>query len=223
VQGGKCRCAFTGKIVLVPDALAAPLKDRVPKRIFPNSRSDLFHEDVPDEYIDMVFTVMEVAWWHTFLVLTKRPERMAEYTQRRYKDKEPPKNICCGTSVEDQKSYDERIVHLRKVKSAVLWLSVEPFIGKIKFGDLSGIRWMVVGGESGSDRKMEEEWAIEARDECKKFNIPFFFKQWGSFNEEGEKVGRKAKKDPLIPATLDGIVFNAFPEMSVPSGGSKPK
>src|SRR6266446_3576418 len=216
---GESTWAFTGKIVLLPEQLAEPLKDPEPKRYFLNSRSDTFHPDVPDEFIDLVFSVMEAAHWHFFQVLTKRPERMAEYTQRRYKDRPPPQNIWCGTSVENQETFDERIIHQRNVKAAVFWLSVEPMLGPIKFGDLSRIGWVVVGGESGSDRRMEKAWVIDARDQCKKFNVPFFFKQWGDFDEDGQESKQKAKKDHLIPsATLDGVVYDAYPEPPIAEG-----
>jgi protein gp37 len=138
---------------------------------------------------------------------------MAEYTQRRYEGKQPPNNIWCGTSVENQETYDKRVVHLRNTKAAVLWLSVEPMLGTINFGDISWVGWLVLGGESDSTRRMEKQWAIDARDQCAKAKVPFLFKQWGDYNEQGEKVKRKTKKDRLVPATLDGVVHNSYPKL----------
>jgi protein gp37 len=210
VKNGEAHYVFTGKIILLPEKLGEPLLDRVPKRYFVNSLSDLFHKHVPDEFIAAVFCVMETASWHTFQVLSKRPERMARFTQEYYGDREPASNVWLGTSTEDQKSYDERRPHLLATKAAVRWLSCEPLIGPIALGDPTGIDWVVTGGESGSDRRMEKEWAVSLRDQCEKAKLAFFFKQWGDFNEEGVKA-KKLKKDRLTPPTLDGVVYNEYP------------
>jgi protein gp37 len=210
---GRKAYAFCGKIVLLPDHLAVPLDDRTPKRYFVNSMSDLFHKDVPDQFIDAVFTVMEKTSWHQFQVLTKRPERMADFTEKRYKDVAPPANVWLGTSTENQEAYDERRPHLGKTKAAVRWLSVEPMLGPIDFGSLDGIDWVVVGGESGSDRRMEKIWVTGVRDQCAESKVPFFFKQWGEFDEAGQKMKGKPKKDGLGPvAKLDGVVHDAYPD-----------
>lgn len=209
---GRKTYAFCGKIVLLPDRLCVPLEDRASKRYFVNSMSDLFHRDVPDEFIEAVFEVMEKAHWHEFQVLTKRPERMAEFTQARYKDTAPPSNVWLGTSTENQETYDERRQHLSKTKAAIRWLSVEPMLGPIEFGSMDGIDWVVVGGESGSNRRMEKVWVTSIRDQCAQAKVPFFFKQWGEFGEDGRKLKEKAKKDGLKPtAKLDGVVHDAYP------------
>ena len=205
---GKTTYQFTGKIQLVPHDLADPLHDKISKRYFVNSMSDLFHKNVPDAYIEAVFDVMEKASWHTFQVLTKRPERMAEFTQKRYADKDPAANIWLGTSTENQAAYDDRMPHLKATKAAIRWLSVEPMLGPIKFGSMKDIDWVVVGGESGSDRQMNKEWATGIRDACKKDEVPFFFKQWGDFNEQGKK---KAKKGG--DAKLDGKIHHNYPKV----------
>jgi protein gp37 len=195
---------------LLPEKLAEPLQDKQPKRWFVNSMSDLFHKGVREEFISEVFAVMEKASWHQFQVLTKRPERMAAFTQKRYKDRQPPANIWLGTSTEDQKALDERYPHLKDTKAAVRWLSIEPMLGRINFSGTEGIDWVVVGGESGSDRRMQKTWAIEIRDQCAKARVPFFFKQWGDTDEDGKRL-KRAKKDGLIPkATLDGVVHNDY-------------
>ena len=206
------RCAFTGKIQLLPGELAAPLYDKTPKRFFVNSMSDLFHKDVREDFISAVFTVMENASWHEFQVLTKRPERMAKFTQARYKDKQPPPNVWLGTSTENQEAFDQRYPHLAKTKAAILWLSVEPLLGPIKFSRMDGIDWVVVGGESDSDRRTEKKWVTAIRDQCTKAKVPFFFKQWGGFGEDGKELEGRPKKDGLTPkATLDGVIHNAYP------------
>ena len=206
---GKVTYAFTGKIQLAPEELAEPLLDHEPRLIFVNSMSDLFHPDVPEEFIDAVFTVMELAHWHTFQVVTKRPERAADYTLKRYADKEPPTNIWLGTSTEDQAAYDERMPHLKRAKAAVRFLSVEPLLGPIKFGSMDGLGWVIVGGESGHGaRPMAKVWAMDIRDACKESDVPFYFKQWGAFNELGQK--EKVSKNSG-PATLDGVVHQEYP------------
>ena len=208
---GKTTYAFTGKIQMVPQDLAEPLNDCTPKRYFVNSMSDLFHQDVPEEFIDAVFTVMEAAHWHVFQVLTKRPERMAVFTQKRYTDKAPPVNIWLGTSTEDQSAYDARMPHLKNAKAAVRWLSCEPLLGPIQFGDTDSLSWVVVGGESGAGaRKMTKEWASGIRDTCKSANVPFFFKQWGAYNEAGKKE-REKNNTP----TMDGVDHKQYPNQEM--------
>ena len=202
--------SFTGKILLLQHALSEPLDDRIGKLFFVNSMSDLFHKDVPDDFIDEVFDVMERASWHVFQVLTKRPKHMADYTVRRYAEKTPPPNIWLGASTEDQEAFDTRYRDLLRVKTAVRWLSCEPLLGPLKM-ILKGIDWVVVGGESGkTDRKMAKSWATALRDQCKKGDIPFFFKQWGAFGEDGERVPYvRAKAKPK--AKLDGVVHEYYP------------
>ncbi len=205
--------AFTGKILLAHSRLSEPLEDKTPRLYFVNSMSDLFHKNVPDDFIREVFQIMEAASWHKFQVLTKRPDRMADFSQEYFKDKDVAPNIWLGTSTEDQKTFDERLPHLLKTKTAVRWLSCEPLIGEIKPKTLKGVDWVVVGGESGSDRPMKAAWARSLRDQCKKEAVPFFFKQWGEYGEDGQKL-KKKRKDGLTPkATLDGVIHNAYPTL----------
>ena len=219
---GVIKYNFLGKILLLPDQLGIPLQNLLPTEYFVNSMSDLFHKGVPDAFIEAVFGVMEKAHWHKFQVLTKRPERMAEFTLKRYAEKAPPANVWLGTSAEDQENFDERYPHLVKAKAAVRWLSCEPLIGPIKFGSLEDIDWVVVGGESGSTRKMDKAWATSIRDQCEKEGVTFFFKQWGDYNEEGDKA-KKAKKDGLTPPTLDGVVHNDYPKPTTAPRGKRDK
>ncbi len=166
-----------------------------------NSMSDLFHKDVPPEYIDQVFQVMESADWHTFQVLTKRSSRMRDYINRRYKHSAPP-HIWLGVSVEDGKR-KSRIDHLRDSSASIRFLSIEPLIGPIGKLDLNGIHWVIVGGESGPrSRPMQPEWVREIRDQCKKFGTAFFFKQWGGLRP---KSGGR---------TIDGKVWDEMPSLN---------
>ena len=178
-KDGKKTYVFNNVIQLLPEQLGVPLKDRVPKRYFVNSMSDLFHPKVPDDFITAAFQVMEKAHWHQFQVLTKRPERMAKFTAEYWKDKTPPAHIWLGTSTENQKALDERYPSLLKVKAAVRWLSIEPLIGPITFDSLDGIDWVVVGGESGSKRKMEKAWATDIRDACVAAGVAFLLQAMG--------------------------------------------
>lgn len=210
-KDGKKTFIFNNIIKLLPEQLGDPLRDRTPRRYFVNSMSDLFHDKVLEEFIEAVFDVMMKAYWHQFQVLTKRPKRMAKFTARYFKDKAPPENIWLGTSAENQKALDERLPHLLKVKTAVPWLSCEPLIGPIEFDSLEGIKWVVVGGESGKGaRQMEMPWATSIRDACEKSGVAFFFKQWGVHGPDGKKL-KKTKKDGLTPPALEGVIHNDYP------------
>lgn len=163
------------QISLHPDQLTLPLRWKKPKKIFVNSMSDLFHEEVPAQFIFDAFTVMERAHWHLFQILTKRAERLAELAPQL-----PwPKNIWQGVSVENA-DHVGRIQHLLKAPANVRFLSVEPLLGPIPDLPLEGISWVIVGGESGPNfREVSPEWVREIRDQCIQANVPFFFKQWG--------------------------------------------
>jgi protein gp37 len=177
---GKDRYRNAFELTLQPDTLDIPLNWKKPRMIFVNSMSDLFHEDVPDDYIQQCFDVMAEADQHTFQVLTKRPERVAAISHLL----SWPSNIWMGTSVENA-DYTWRIEELQAVPAAIRFLSVEPLLGPITALPLDGIHWVIVGGESGpSARVMPEEWALEIRDQCVANHVPFFFKQWGGKNKK---------------------------------------
>jgi protein gp37 len=160
---------------LIPSALELPLRWRASRRIFVNSMSDLFHDDVPATYIRRVFGVMKRASHHQYQVLTKRSERMARLAA----NIEIPPQVWMGVSVENQK-YTTRIDDLRRVEASVRFLSVEPLLGPIEDLDLTGIHWVIVGGESGHGaRPMDPAWVRSIRDQCVASNVKFFFKQWG--------------------------------------------
>ena len=181
---------------LWPERLELPLSWKKPRTIFVNSMSDLFHEKVPLEFIQRVFHTMEKASWHTFQILTKRSERMAELAP----DLNWPKNVWMGVSIENE-DYQWRADHLRKVPAAVRFLSLEPLLGPISDLNLSGIHWVIVGGESGPGaRPIESEWVRDIRKMCRRDRVPFFFKQWG---------GVQKKKNGRV---LDGKTWDGVPK-----------
>jgi protein gp37 len=186
------------EVTLQPHMLKHPLSWRSPRRVFVNSMSDLFHEDVPVEYIQRVFTVMHEADWHEYQVLTKRAERLEELNP--LLDWSP--HIWMGVSVENEK-YLERIDHLRRTSAHVKFLSIEPLLGPLGRINLRGIDWVIVGGESGPGaRPMKQEWVTSIKDQCAKAGVSFFFKQWGGVNKK--KAGR----------LLDGRTYDEMPELT---------
>lgn len=176
------------KVTCHPETLQLPLKWKKPQMIFVNSMSDLFHRDVSSSFIDEVFFTMNEARWHCFQVLTKRAGRLAQMAGR---FKWTP-NIWMGVSVETD-GYVDRIDDLRKVHAAVRFLSLEPLLGPLPNLNLTGIDWVIVGGESGPGaRPMKEEWVADIRNQCLASNTPFFFKQWGGVQKK--KAGRLLDK-----------------------------
>lgn len=174
----------------VPEKLAEPFRWGTPRSIFVNSMSDLFHEDVPDAYIERVARVMERANWHTYQVLTKRSVRMRDLLATKLSFVAEQSHIWWGTSVEDRKYGLPRVADLRSAPAAVRFLSVEPLLEDLGEIDLSGIHWMIVGGESGHGaRPMDPAWIIRLRDQCQAAGVRFFFKQWGGVRKN--KTGRK--------------------------------
>lgn len=183
------------KLTLQPKMLKRPIDWKASKLVFVNSMSDLFHKDVPFEYIKRVFDVMNNAQQHQFQILTKRSERLAEIAHRL----NWTENIWMGVSVENN-DYQYRIEDLKSTKAHIKFLSVEPLLGPITKIKLKGIDWVIVGGESGPGaREIKEEWVTNIRDQCLKENVPFFFKQWGGVRKS--KTGR----------TLAGRTWDQFP------------
>ena len=184
-------------VTLHPDTLEIPLRWRKPRSIFVNSMSDLFHDEVPQEFIAQVFDVMTRAHWHRYQVLTKRPERVASLNSQL-----PwPDQVWMGASVESL-DYIHRIDRLRQTDAAIKFLSLEPLLGPLPNLDLSGIDWVIVGGESGPGaRPMEPDWARDIRDQCQAAGVPFYFKQWGGvFKKRHGRVldGRTWDETPLL-------------------------
>jgi protein gp37 len=185
---------------LIPGKLAEPLRWQTPKMIFVNSMSDLFHKDVPDDYVEAVAHVMELANWHTYQVLTKRSSRLRDMLKEGLQFAAGLPNIWWGVSVEDRAHGLVRIRHLQKAPAAVRFLSIEPLLEDIGEIDLEGIHWVIVGGESGAGaRPMDKEWVLSIRDQCERARVPFFFKQWGGVRKS--KNGRE----------LDGKTYDALP------------
>jgi protein gp37 len=188
------------ELTLQPQMLELPLQWKRPQAIFVNSMSDLFHKDVPLEYISRVFDVMRRAYWHRFQVLTKRADRLAALDR----DLEWPDNVWMGVSVENV-NYVDRIDELRKTRARVKFLSLEPLLGPLRNLDLRDIDWVIVGGESGPGaRAMDGMWVTEIRDQCSDAEVAFFFKQWGGTNKK--RTGR----------ALDGRTWDEMPRVQVP-------
>ncbi|MBI4454740.1 MAG: phage Gp37/Gp68 family protein [Acidobacteria bacterium] len=181
---GQANYANGFDLTLHQSMLELPLRWKRPRKVFVNSMSDLFHRDVPVEFIQKVFDVMRRAHWHQFQILTNRSERLLEL----HRQLTWTRNIWMGVSVESN-DYTFRIDHLRQTGARVKFLSLEPLLALLPNLDLRLIDWVIVGGESGPKaRPMQESWALDIRDQCCSAGVPFFFKQWGGVNKK--KTGR---------------------------------
>jgi protein gp37 len=199
-KSGK-RHVWTGRVNIDKTALTAPLNWKKPQRIFVNSMSDLFQDKADEAFIRQVWRVMERAHWHSFQVLTKRPERMLDFLSKPEFPTLP--NVWLGTSVESE-DYLDRIDLLRRVPARVRFISFEPLLGPIVDPNLRGIHWAIVGGESGPRaRPMEAWWVEELRDACERQKVAFFFKQWG---------GKRKKKTGRM---LGDRTYDEYPTVSV--------
>lgn len=188
-QSGK-RTIWSGVVREDPASLAIPRRWKKSRKIFVNSMSDLFHEQVSDAFILEVWRVMRDTPHHNYQILTKRPERMASIVSTQIKDVLP--NVWLGTSVEDA-DVVSRIDHLRTVPAAIRFLSFEPLIGPVGDIDLSDIHWAIVGGESGrSARPIREEWIDQIHHQCTHYETAFFFKQWGTWGKDNTRRSKKA-------------------------------
>jgi protein gp37 len=190
------------EVAVHPEVLEEPLRWRKPTLVFVNSMSDLFHEKIPVRFFRQVFDVMRRADRHVFQVLTKRSERLARLAPRI----DWPPNVWMGVTVESAR-FAYRIDHLRQTGAAVTWLSMEPLLGPAPDMDLTGIDWIVVGGESGPGaRPMQKAWVLDIQRQCRERNVHFFFKQWGGVNKK--KTGRR----------LNGRTYDAMPPLPEPTG-----
>jgi protein gp37 len=188
-------------LTLRPERLEQPLRWRAPRMIFVNSMSDLFHKNIPKDFIDRVFDTMERATWHTFQVLTKRSSLMRGFLRQRYGTRLGPVHMWFGVSIEDGTKIS-RMNHLMDSPAGVRFLSIEPLIGPVGALDLSSIDWVIVGGESGPGaRPMHLDWVRSIRDQCRHAEVAFFFKQWGGLRPKSG--GRE----------LDGREWNDFPDV----------
>lgn len=192
-----------GTVRVLPARLGEPLSRKQPTVYFVNSMSDLFHDEVPDSYIDRVFDVMARCPQHTFQVLTKRAERLTDYSW----EYAVPANVWIGVSVENKRHGVPRIAHLRRARAQTKFLSVEPLLEDLGALNLSKIDWAIVGGESGHDsRQMRVRWARNVQRQCAAQGVLFFFKQWGSFGADGVRRNKKANG-----RLLDGKTWNDMP------------
>jgi len=193
------------KVVLRNEKLIEPLLRKKPTIYFVNSMSDLFHPKVPSAFVESVFETMQEANWHTYQILTKRADRMADFLR----DKQVADHIWVGTSVENKKHGIPRINHLRRIEAKTRFLSAEPLLEDLGPLDLDGISWVIVGGESGHGaRPMRPSWARSVQQQCCAAGVSFFFKQWGAHGEDGV---RRSKKEN--GRELDGRSWSQMPSM----------
>lgn len=191
------------QLSLHPERLEQPLRRKKATIYFVNSMSDLFHEDVPDAFIDRVFEVIKQSPHHIFQVLTKRADRLPIY----FSNRTCPSNVWLGVTVEDKKT-KKRIACLNKVKATVRFLSIEPLLEDLGKLNLQKIHWVIVGGESGPRaRPMLPNWVDSIKNQCEEMSIAFFFKQWGGWGADGQKRSKK-----LNGRELSGQVWNQMPD-----------
>lgn len=189
---------------MMPERLEQPLKKKKPTKYFVNSMSDLFHEEMDPLFLDKIMGVMDLTPQHIYQILTKREDAMFDYFQKR----KIPDNIWLGVTCEDRKHGVPRIDKLRTIPAKIKFLSVEPLLEDIGEIDLTGIDWVIVGGESGPKaRPMKKEWALNVKKQCEEQNVAFFFKQWGTWGADGVKRSKKSNG-----RTLEGQEWNEFPE-----------
>ncbi|SFT15761.1 DUF5131 family protein [Sphingobacterium wenxiniae] len=191
------------EFTLMPERLDMPMRIKKPTKFFVNSMSDLFHEEMPFEYLDRVFDVIRATPRHTYQILTKREKILEEYCKTR----EIPDNVWLGVTVEFQKA-KHRIDILRNIEARIRFLSVEPLLEDLGELDLTNIHWVIVGGESGPKaRPMKPEWALRVKQQCQAQDVAFFFKQWGTWGGDGVRRSKKANG-----RILAGQEWNEEPE-----------
>ncbi len=194
------------KLNLMPDRLEQPLERSLSTRFFVNSMSDLFHEGIPDEYLDKVFATIRKTPKHSYQILTKREKRMARYCGSH----EIPRNVWLGVTVEDIRSGIPRIDYLRNIDVPIRFVSMEPLLEDLKELNLSGIHWVIVGGESGPRaRPMKKGWVLSIKQRCEQQGVAFFFKQWGAWGEDMVKRNKKQNGRLLL-----GKIWDAYPSIA---------
>lgn len=192
---------------LLPERLADPVKRQKPTVYFVNSMSDLFHDKVPENYIEKVFGVIAATPQHSYQILTKRAARLARY----FRDRTVPPNVWLGVSVENLRHGVPRIDYLRTVSARIRFLSVEPLLEDVGELDLRDIHWVIVGGESGPNaRPMKPEWADSVRRQCAEQEVAFFFKQWGGWGADGKRRAKSKNGRLLNGRTWDEMPAHAF-------------
>ena len=191
------------RLTLLPRRLEEPIRRKQPTVYFVNSMSDLFHEEIPDSYLRQVMAVMRQASIHTFQILTKRAERMAEFLRL----EKSPCNVWVGVTVENRAHGLPRLDALRRISAPIRFVSAEPLLEDLGEIDLTGVDWVIVGGESGPKaRPMKREWVLNIKRQCDEQRVDFFFKQWGGWGPDGKKRSKKHNG-----RTLEGRIWNAAP------------
>jgi protein gp37 len=191
------------RLTILPKRLEEPIRRKQPTVYFVNSMSDLFHEEIPDSYLRQVMAVMRQASIHTFQILTKRAERMAEF----FRLEKPPRNVWVGVTVENRAHGLPRLDALRRISAPIRFVSAEPLLEDLGEIDLAGVDWVIVGGESGPKaRPMKREWVLNIKRQCDEQGVDFFFKQWGGWGPDGKKRSKKHNG-----RMLEGRTWNAAP------------
>lgn len=202
------QAVWTGKVREDEKSLRAPLSWKKPRKIFVNSMSDLFHDEVTDKFIAKVWEVMASTPHHNYQILTKRPDRMLDILSGW--GEEPLPNVWLGTSVENE-NVAKRVDDLRQVPAAIRFISFEPLIGSVGAVNLKDIHWAIVGGESGPNaRPIKEDWIDQIYDQCDEYGTAFFFKQWGTWGADNKRRSKKANG-----RTYRGRTWDAMPEQAV--------
>ena len=195
------------KLSLVPSRLEQPILRKKPTVYFVNSMSDVFHEDIPNEYLDKIFDVISITNRHTYQILTKRSERMRDY----FRTRSAPDNVWLGVTAENVEQGLPRIDHLREVNAKIRFLSCEPLLEDLGAVNLDNIHWGIVGGESGANaRPMQEDWVSSLKGQCEEQEVAFFFKQWGMWGADGKRRNKKANGRLLY-----GKTWSDYPSVSV--------
>ncbi len=188
----------------VPSRLNEPLRKKKPTVFFVNSMSDIFHEQMPIDYLNKIFEIIKATPQHTYQVLTKRADRMFEYFSRN----PVPKNVWLGVTVENIRQGLPRINYLRQINASILFLSIEPLLEDLGNINLQNIDWVIVGGESGNRaRPMDADWVLKIKEQCEQSNVAFFFKQWGTWG--ADKIKRSKK---VNGKKLNGKIWQQYPE-----------
>jgi protein gp37 len=191
------------RLTLLPRRLEEPIRRKQPTIYFVNSMSDLFHEEIPDSYLRQVMAVMRQASIHTFQILTKRAERMAEFLRL----EKLPRNVWAGVTVENRAHGLPRLDALRRISAPIRFVSAEPLLEDLGEIDLAGVDWVIVGGESGPKaRPMKREWVLNLKRQCDEQKVDFFFKQWGGWGPDGQRRSKKHNG-----RMLEGRIWNAAP------------
>lgn len=193
------------EFTIVPERLEKPLHIKKQTKFFVNSMSDLFHENMPEEYLNQIFEIIRATPQHTYQILTKREKRMYDFL----KDKELYDNIWLGVTVENKKA-KKRIDYLRDINAKIKFISAEPLLEDLGDLNLDNIHWVIVGGESGHKaRPMDQEWALNIQRQCDSQDVSFFFKQWGTWGADGIKRSKKSNGRELV-----GKTFDEYPELN---------